>query len=74
MRASGIEGVNTANHLSEIEESGHTVLAVPFEITETLSSRVRELMGYSIHPPFSGHIDSRHPERILHMPNTRESS
>ncbi len=44
-------------------------LAVPKEITENLSPRVRALMGYSIHPPFMGHVDSMHPERRLRSRN-----
>ena len=43
-------------------------LAVPPDITKTLSPRVRELMGYSIHPPFMGHVNSMHPERRLQQP------
>jgi len=40
-------------------------LATPPELTATLSPRVRELMGYSIHPPFMGHVGGRHPEKRL---------
>jgi ectoine hydroxylase-related dioxygenase (phytanoyl-CoA dioxygenase family) len=45
-------------------------LAVPDGITRSLSPRVRALMGYSIHPPFMGHVDSMHPERRLKRPRT----
>ncbi len=41
------------------------ILATPAELTSTLSPRVRELMGYSIHPPFMGHAGGRHPEKRL---------
>lgn len=37
----------------------------PKEITAKLPKRVRELMGYSIHPPFMGYVDGMHPERLL---------
>lgn len=50
------------------------MLAVPRDITRTLSPRVRKLMGYSIHPPFMGHIDSRHPEKVLRRPDNEGSS
>jgi ectoine hydroxylase-related dioxygenase (phytanoyl-CoA dioxygenase family) len=50
------------------------MLAVPREITRTLPPRVRELMGYSIHPPFMGHVDSRHPEKVLARPNSEGST
>jgi ectoine hydroxylase-related dioxygenase (phytanoyl-CoA dioxygenase family) len=37
-------------------------LAVPAEIADKLPERVRELIGYSIHPPFMGHVDGLHPK------------
>jgi ectoine hydroxylase-related dioxygenase (phytanoyl-CoA dioxygenase family) len=40
-------------------------LAVPPEIADQLPERVRELIGYSIHPPFMGHVDGLHPRRLL---------
>ncbi len=44
------------------------MLAVPAHIARGLPPRVRALMGYSIHPPFMGHVDSMHPERLLRLP------
>lgn len=41
------------------------ILGTPPELTATLSTRVRELMGYSIHPPFMGHVGGRHPDKRL---------
>jgi len=40
-------------------------LAVPAEVAEKLPERARELIGYSIHPPFMGHVDGVHPRRLL---------
>jgi ectoine hydroxylase-related dioxygenase (phytanoyl-CoA dioxygenase family) len=40
-------------------------LAVPPEIAATLPERARELIGYSIHPPFMGYVDGMHPARGL---------
>ena len=40
-------------------------LAVPPEIAATLPERARELIGYSIHPPFMGYVDGMHPARRL---------
>jgi ectoine hydroxylase-related dioxygenase (phytanoyl-CoA dioxygenase family) len=40
-------------------------LAVPTEFAEKLPERARELIGYSIHPPFMGHVDGVHPRRLL---------
>jgi ectoine hydroxylase-related dioxygenase (phytanoyl-CoA dioxygenase family) len=41
------------------------ILAVPPDIAATLPERVRELIGYSIHPPFMGYVDGVHPGRSL---------
>jgi ectoine hydroxylase-related dioxygenase (phytanoyl-CoA dioxygenase family) len=40
-------------------------LAVPAEVAEKLPERARELIGYSIHPPFMGYVDGLHPRRLL---------
>ena len=41
------------------------LLSVPPEQAKALPARVRELLGYSIHPPFMGYSDGMHPERAL---------
>ena len=41
------------------------MLSIPPERTRKMSPRVRELIGYSIHPPFMGQIAGRHPEKSL---------
>jgi ectoine hydroxylase-related dioxygenase (phytanoyl-CoA dioxygenase family) len=38
---------------------------VPPDIAEHLPERARELIGYSIHPPFMGYVDGVHPKRLL---------
>ena len=40
-------------------------LAVSPEVASSMSERVQELLGYSIHPPFMGHIGGVHPKRLL---------
>lgn len=40
-------------------------LAVPPEKARTMSERVQQLLGYSIHPPFMGHVAGLHPKRLL---------
>jgi ectoine hydroxylase-related dioxygenase (phytanoyl-CoA dioxygenase family) len=40
-------------------------LAVPPDQVRQMSPRVRALLGYSIHPPFMGHVGGLHPERLL---------
>jgi ectoine hydroxylase-related dioxygenase (phytanoyl-CoA dioxygenase family) len=49
-------------------------LAVPPEIADKLPERVRELIGYSIHPPFMGHVDGLHPKRLLRTMQTSLST
>ncbi|MEO1036828.1 MAG: phytanoyl-CoA dioxygenase family protein [Pseudomonadota bacterium] len=50
------------------------VLAVPPAIAATLPQRARELIGYSIHPPFMGFVDAVHPERMLPQPTSKSSA
>ncbi len=46
-------------------------LAVPFDIAAGYSQRVQELIGYSLHPPFMGHVNGMHPARLID-PNYQE--
>jgi ectoine hydroxylase-related dioxygenase (phytanoyl-CoA dioxygenase family) len=48
-----------------VRQLENMVLAVPAEVAEKLPERARELIGYSIHPPFMGHVDGVHPRRLL---------
>ena len=41
------------------------VLAVPREVAAGLPSRLQELLGYNIYPPFVGYVDGRHPRRYI---------
>ncbi len=40
-------------------------LSVRPSMAASYPQRVRELLGYSIHPPFMGHVDGRHPGKRL---------
>ena len=40
-------------------------LAVPPGKAASLPERAQELLGYSIHQPFMGYVDGRHPKRLL---------
>lgn len=40
-------------------------LSVPREVARGLSPRLQELLGYSICPPFLGHVMGRHPLKTL---------
>lgn len=41
------------------------LLSIPRERVRKMSPRLRQLLGYSIHPPFMGQIAGRHPEKSL---------
>ncbi len=41
------------------------MLSIPTERTKAMSPRLRQLLGYSILPPFMGQIAGRHPEKSL---------
>src|SRR5882757_6905166 len=48
-----------------IRQLENMALAVPAAVAAKLPERARELIGYSIHPPFMGHVDGRHPQKLL---------
>jgi ectoine hydroxylase-related dioxygenase (phytanoyl-CoA dioxygenase family) len=41
------------------------VLAVPPSVVATLPTRLQELLGYNICPPFIGYVDGHHPRKLL---------
>ena len=41
------------------------MMAIGVDGARALPPRLQELIGYSIHPPFMGMIDGRHPKKIL---------
>jgi ectoine hydroxylase-related dioxygenase (phytanoyl-CoA dioxygenase family) len=41
------------------------LLSVPRVRARAMSPRVQQLLGYSIHPPFMGHVNGLHPRRLL---------
>lgn len=40
-------------------------LGVPKSVMRGLPPRLQQLMGYSIYPPFMGHVMGRHPQKTL---------
>src|ERR1700704_147144 len=48
-----------------VRQLENMVLAAPAETAEKLPERARELIGYSIHPPFMGYVDGVHPKKVL---------
>jgi ectoine hydroxylase-related dioxygenase (phytanoyl-CoA dioxygenase family) len=41
------------------------LLGVPPAVAKAMPSRLREMLGYSIHPPFMGQLTASHPGRAL---------
>ena len=41
------------------------VLSIPRERARAMSPRLRQMLGYAIHPPFMGQVAARHPEKVL---------
>jgi len=50
----------------------NTSLSMPKKIVKTLSPAMQAMLGYSIHPPFVGHVNGMSPVRLLHQDNTDE--
>jgi len=48
-----------------IRQQENQQLGIPREIARQFSTRLRELVGYSIYRNIIGHIDHGHPARIL---------
>ena len=44
------------------------MVSVPLRQAARMSQRVQALLGYSIHPPFMGHVRGVHPRRLLDEP------
>ena len=40
-------------------------LSIPKERVKTYSETIQRLLGYSIHPPFMGMVEGKHPKRML---------
>jgi len=41
------------------------LLSVPSHVVASYPERVQQLLGYSIHPPFMGHVNGMHPIKTL---------
>lgn len=48
-----------------LRQQENFLLEIPTETARQLSERLLSLIGYSIHPPFMGMVDGKHPRRIL---------
>jgi len=60
-----------------IRPQENQLLAVPFDQVPKLHPTIQSLIGYSIHPPFIGHVNGLHPLNRLaelnEQPNTHEN-
>ena len=41
------------------------LLIAPPDVARRLPPRVRAMLGYSIHPPFIGQVEGKHPLRLV---------
>ena len=48
-----------------LRQQENFMLEVPPDTARTLSPALQSLIGYSIHPPFMGMVDGKHPKRVL---------
>jgi ectoine hydroxylase-related dioxygenase (phytanoyl-CoA dioxygenase family) len=46
------------------QQENYTLGIAP-EKVRAMHERVRQLLGFSIHPPFMGHFGGLHPERMI---------
>jgi ectoine hydroxylase-related dioxygenase (phytanoyl-CoA dioxygenase family) len=58
-------GISIQYVLSWGRQQESYLLEFPPERASALSPRMRELLGYSIGPAFMGHVDGRHPEKLV---------
>jgi ectoine hydroxylase-related dioxygenase (phytanoyl-CoA dioxygenase family) len=58
-------GISIQYVVSWARQQESYLLAVPPETARSVSPRLRALLGYSIGPAFMGHVDGRHPEKLV---------
>ena len=46
------------------------LLSVPPAVVASYPERIQQLLGYNIHPPFMGHVNGTHPNRVLMQPSS----
>lgn len=51
--------------LGWVRQLENMALTMSAEQAAALPQRARELIGYSIHPPFMGYVDGMHPNRLI---------
>lgn len=58
-------GVSIQYVVSWARQQESYLLAIPPTAAREVSPRLRQLLGYSIGPAFMGHVDGRHPEKLV---------
>jgi len=58
-------GISIQYVVSWARQQESYLLEFPPERARDVSPRMRELLGYSIGPAFMGHVDGRHPEKLV---------
>ena len=58
-------GISIQYVLSWARQQESYLLSMPPAVARDVSPRLRELLGYSIGPAFMGHVDGRHPEKLV---------
>lgn len=58
-------GITPQYSIAWARQQENMMQAVPPELAAQYPERVQQLLGYSIHPPFMGHINGLHPNRTL---------
>lgn len=65
-RSSGVRGAFSNQYCEPwARQQENFVLAVPPAVVREMPERLRELLGYSIHPPFMGQLSASHPRKAL---------
>ena len=58
-------GISIQYVISWARQQESYLLAMPPDAAASVSPRLRALLGYSIGPAFMGHVDGRHPEKLV---------
>jgi Phytanoyl-CoA dioxygenase (PhyH) len=58
-------GISIQYVVSWARQQESYLLAMPPDAAASVSPRLRALLGYSIGPAFMGHVDGRHPEKLV---------
>lgn len=48
-----------------LRQQSNFTLEIPFEIAAQLPEDIKNMVGYSVHPPFMGMVNGMHPRRLL---------